>query len=174
MDNRRNFYKKPQNYNNGYNYSSVAYDYEPEIEYSPQRQPQVSIREFAIQKRALFLQRIKLIFSVAVVFCGCITSMVMHATIEEQRIINNKLQDEITTLQNANNALNAEITEQLSLDYIEQEATTRLGMSEPQAYQICYIDVPKQSYTVQYDTQKSDDDGIMFDISSFFDMFKKD
>ena len=42
---------------------------------------------------------------------------------------------------------------QLDMDYIRTEATERLGMSEPQSYQVVYIDVPKQSYTVQHNAE---------------------
>ena len=52
------------------------------------------------------------------------------------------------------------------MDYIKQEATERLGMSEPQSYQVVYIDVPKQSYTVQY----AEDDGV--ESTSLLDKIK--
>lgn len=55
--------------------------------------------------------------------------------------------------------------------YIEQEAKTRLGMIEPQAYQIVYIDVPKQSYTVQYEAQAEEKEKG-FGIGKFLDVIK--
>lgn len=161
--------------NSYYNNYSVAYDYEEEYEIYEHRKPKNHAlkNEFKLQKRILAWQRLKLISSVVIVFFGCITTMVMHANIEEQSIVNNRIQDKISEIQNANNMLTAEITEQLSLDFIEKEATIRLGMSEPQAYQICYINVPKQSYTVQYDIGDSNSK-VSFDIGAILNVFKKD
>ena len=74
-------------------------------------------------------------------------------------------------LKNENNTLSSEISSQLSLDIIEKEATSRLNMAEPQPYQIEYIDVPKESYTVHYETDKNEFN--INDIKEFFNFFKK-
>ena len=79
-----------------------------------------------------------------------------------------KLED----LKSANAILEAELTEQLDMDYIKQEATERLGMSEPQPYQVVYINVPKQSYTVQHDTKETTAEASLVD--KILDFFKKD
>ena len=80
--------------------------------------------------------------------------MVTNAEVDRQRVENNKLRDELSQLKNENLNLQSEITDNTDLAYIEKEAKTRLSMTEPQPYQIVYIDVPKQSYTVQYSAQE--------------------
>ena len=48
----------------------------------------------------------------------------------------------------------------------------RLGMAEPQPYQIVYIDVPKQSYTVQHaDDEAEQEPSVLSKISN---IVKKD
>ena len=88
------------------------------------------------------------------------------------RVNNNILKTELSELKNENLNLMSEMTDNTDLVYIEQEAKTRLGMVEPQSYQLKYIDVPKQSYTVQYaaaDIEKIDDG---FGITSFLGILK--
>ena len=58
------------------------------------------------------------------------------------------------------------------MDYIRTEATERLGMSEPQSYQVVYIDVPKQSYTVQHNADDvAEGTSILTKVT---DLWKKD
>ena len=45
-------------------------------------------------------------------------------------------------------------------------------MSEPQPYQVVYINVPKQSYTVQHDTEETTAEASLVD--RILDFFKKD
>jgi len=59
------------------------------------------------------------------------------------------------------------------LEYIKQEAMKRLGMAEPQTYQIVYIDVPKQSYTVQYAADENEKEEPSF-FASILNFLKKD
>ena len=89
-----------------------------------------------------------------------------------QRIANSKLKDELVALKSENTTLQAEISDSVDLDYIKKEATERMGMTEPQPYQIIYIDVPKQSYNVQYsNSEVQEDDGFSF--KKLLEMFKK-
>ena len=83
-----------------------------------------------------------------------------------------KQKSKLEDLKSANAILEAELTEQLDMDYIKQEATERLGMSEPQPYQVVYINVPKQSYTVQHDTEETTAEASLVD--KILDFFKKD
>ena len=45
-------------------------------------------------------------------------------------------------------------------------------MTETQPYQIVYIDVPKQSYTVQYEAEEEKNDDN-FGLNSFFSVIKE-
>lgn len=55
---------------------------------------------------------------------------------------------EIREVKSSINNLEAVIASSLNLDYIQQLAATKLGMSEPLPHQIVYIELPKESYTV--------------------------
>ncbi len=142
-----------------YNTSSNAYDYdtgifEDESERIRREAQKKEERENEIIKRKGFIHRIKFTVAILAVFAGCIVTMVTNAEVTRQRVENNKLRDELSRLKNENLNLKSEITDNTDLAYIEKEAKTRLGMTEPQPYQIVYIDVPKQSYTVQYSAQE--------------------
>jgi len=76
--------------------------------------------------------------------------MGMNVLVDNAEVSLRRQKNELENLKSANAILEAELTEQLDMDFIRTEATERLGMSEPQSYQVVYIDVPKQSYTVQH------------------------
>ena len=145
-----------------YNTSSNAYDFDREIyERENERQKAEEQKRFQRQaesvKRKSFIHRAKFTVAIFFVFAGC--------------IVNNNLKDQLANLKNENTNLQSKINDNTDLAYIEQEAKTRLGMIEPQAYQIVYIDVPKQSYTVQYEAQAEEkEEG--FGISKFLDVIK--
>ena len=146
-----------QRRNRYYTAGSVAYEVEPQFYPDPQEEQQIikrEQREEHLYKRARFLHRMKLVMAISVVFVCCIGTMISYAMVAEQRITNNRLNDELLALRSENIALEAEIADKINLEYVEQEAMTRLDMSEPQPYQISYIDIPRQSYTVQYDVEE--------------------
>lgn len=157
-----------------YNSSSVAYELQPE--YYPEQEnenPLRKVRKKPLKKEStsdLFV-KIKLILAVCVVFSGSIVTMCSYASVAQQKVALNRMKDNLNVLKNENNTLSSEISSQLSLDFIEQEATVRLNMAEPQPYQIEYIDVPKQSYTVHYETEKHEFN--IKDFKEFFNFFKK-
>ena len=159
-----------------YNTSSNAYDFDREI-YERENERQKAEEQKRIQrqaesvKRKSFIHRAKFTVAIFFVFAGCIVTMASNATVDRQRVINNNLKDELASLKTENTNLQSKINDNTDLAYIEQEAKTRLGMIEPQAYQIVYIDVPKQSYTVQYEAQAEEkEEG--FGIGKFLDVIK--
>lgn len=114
----------------------------------------------------------KLVIFIGIVFMGCIITMESYAKVQEKIIHINNMADELNKIKSENSSLEAEIAGNLDISYIEQEAKTRLGMSEPQPYQIIYVNVPKQSYTVQQDMSKENKKGFSF--KDILDLFKKD
>ena len=138
-----------------YTYGNVAYELQPD--YTPYR---VREEEEERRKEAARIAReearehrissVKMIAMALVLFAGCIAFMGMHVVVDNAEVSLRRQKSTLEDLKYANAILEAELTEQLDMDYIKQEATERLGMSEPQSYQVVYIDVPKQSYTVQY------------------------
>jgi cell division protein FtsB len=160
-----------------YNYSSSAYAYEQALspaERALEEERKEQLRRERVllegEKRKAFSHKLKLTAAIAVVFGGCFIMMNSYASVTEQRIANNKLKDELAALKSENSALQADITDSVDLEYIREEAINRLGMTEPQAYQIVYIDVPKQSYNMQYSTDESSEEE--FSLKSVLEKIK--
>ena len=138
-----------------YTYGNVAYELQPD--YSPYRfreEEEERRREEArlakAEARENRISSVKMIGVALVLFVGCLAFMGMNVLVDNAEVSLRRQKSELENLKSANAILEAELTEQLDMDYIRMEATERLGMSEPQSYQVVYIDVPKQSYTVQH------------------------
>jgi len=152
-----------------YNYSSNAYAYEPapkhyyneEEELRRERAKKEKIHAETEMHRAS-AHKVKLTAAVLVVFLGCFAMMTSYAAVTQQRMTNNALKDELAYLKTENTSLQAEISDSVDLEYIKSEAVNRLGMTEPQPYQIVYIDVPKQSYNVQYASAETVEEEFTF------------
>lgn len=160
----RNYYPEHGSY---YTYGNVAHELQPDYAPHPMREEEKRQREE--QARAAQAETgerrrssVKMIAVVLILFAGCIAFMGMHVAVENLEISIRKQKSELSDLKANNAILQAELTEQLDLDYIKQEATERLGMAEPQAYQIVYIDVPKQSYTIQYEAEEAAEKPSLF------------
>lgn len=186
-----NRYNRTSYNQNSYNASSEAYAYEIEElptqpiyddsalkeQYFIRKANEIKANEIeakranAIEKRERLVHRVKLSVAVLGVFSGCLVTMASYALVAEQRVENSKLNDQLISIQNENASLQAEISDKIDLEYIESEAVNRLGMAEPQPYQIMYIDVPKQSYTVQYGKDESEKED-KFSFASIVSLFK--
>lgn len=143
---RRSVKQVPQQ-NRYYTDGNLAYQLEPEKNVpvrQPKRAPQPRI------KHKPPVHSIHVYFVMALVFLGCVGFMGSGVLVQNKEMQIRQQKNELSELQAQNAILEAELAEQIDLDYIKQEAITRLGMAEPQSYQVVYIDVPKQSYTVQY------------------------
>ncbi|WP_317853769.1 hypothetical protein [Chakrabartyella piscis] len=156
--NRRNSNSRNHNSNRYYSYGSVAYDtdymYQPRETRKPvpqpKRRPMPQQQVVASPKSSVGLAVFKHIVVIAMLFLGCLMYMGIGVQADNASVQLRIEKDAYSTLKSENNIVEAEITEQLDLDYIRTEAMTRLGMVEPEAYQVVYIDVPKESYTIQY------------------------
>ncbi len=67
----------------------------------------------------------------------------------------------LTQLEADNAELKNEIEDNIDLAKVEKEAR-KLGMQKPSTFQTVKINVPKESYTVQYGADEVDEDGIGF------------
>ncbi len=76
-----------------------------------------------------------------------------------------ELQESLDELKEDNYYLESDFDNNLNLEYIEKIAVEKLGMQKPSSYQIRYINVPKQSYTILYDETHSE--------KGFFDYLKE-
>ena len=161
-----------------YSAGSEAYDISPlrrRIEQEERERQEFLAKEKAeaAYRKARFGHRVKFMLAITMVFIGCIAMMIPHTMIAQQTAKNNKLRDELATLKSENVSLEADIANKVNLEYVETEAHARLGMSEPQAYQISYIDVPRQSYSVQYDVEEEITDE-RFAFAGLGGLFTKD
>ncbi len=148
----------PANTGSYYTYGNVAYELQPD--YNPYRfreeeeeRRKAAERVAKEEARENRISSVKMLGVALVLFIGCIAFMGMNVLVDNAEVSLRRQKNELESLKSANAILEAELTEQLDMDYIRTEATERLGMSEPQSYQVVYIDVPKQSYTVQYDAE---------------------
>lgn len=151
-----------------YTYGNVAYELQPDYTPYRVREEEEERRKEAAriakeEARENRISSMKMIGIALVLFVGCIAFMGMHVVVDQAEVSLRRQKSTLEELQSANAILEAELTEQLDMDYIKQEASERLGMSEPQPYQVVYIDVPKQSYTVQYDADDAAEETSLLD-----------
>ena len=161
-----------------YNNTSIAYEteYYPypipfPYEEEPEKKADRPLRQAKRERRELIAHMAKLMLVMGAVFAGCILMMGASASVQEQRVKNSRLREELSGLQSENASVKADITGELSIDYIKNEAMARLNMVEPQDYQIMHISVPKQSYTVSYSpAEEAPEDALT--ISGLIKFFK--
>lgn len=160
-----------------YTYGNVAHELQPD--YTPYRfreeeeeRRKEEARLAKAEAREARISSVKMIGVVLVLFLGCIAFVGMNVLVDNAEMSIRQQKSNLDDLKSANAILEAELTEQLDMDYIKQEATERLGMSEPQSYQVVYIDVPKQSYTVQYAAEETAEDTSL--LEKIKNLWKKD
>ena len=74
-----------------------------------------------------------------------------YASIHDTQLRTQQARNELAAQRDANDSLRTEITQRYSLDEIAKIASGRLGMNKPDASQIVYINVPKQSHVMLND-----------------------
>lgn len=145
--------------NSYYTYGSVAHELQPSYSPSPyeveererlEKQRKDQERRQKLERREARVISVKMIAVVFMLFAGCIAFMAMNVAVDKEALNIRQMRNQISNSKEVNAILAAELSEQIDMEYIKETATTRLSMSEPQPYQIVYIDVPKQSYTIQY------------------------
>lgn len=157
---KKNQISRRKNTSGYYTDGSVAYDNVPHVRESNTPAPRNKRPESKRKTVNTFswLYTIKVFMLFGVVFVGCMMIMSAHALIVKERMTLQTHRDELAAIKNENAILSADISQQLDLEKIKEKAINDLGMSEPQEYQKVYIEVPKQSYTVQYATQETAED----------------
>ncbi len=172
-------YRNNQRMNAGsyYSYGNVAYELQPD--YNPYRfreeeeeRRKAEERLAQAEDREDRISSVKMLGVALVLFIGCIAFMGMNVLVDNPEVSLRRQKAELENLKSSNAILEAELTEQLDMDYIRTEATERLGMSEPQSYQVVYIDVPKQSYTVQHNADDVADEASL--LTKVTNLWKKD
>nr|WP_302596143.1 hypothetical protein [uncultured Cellulosilyticum sp.] len=130
----------------GYQYGSTAHDYDVQSPLqTPSRTP---------SRRNKHVKKIDVGFALHVSLCGLLVFLgsffYIHQYAEfsarqkELRVIKNEIRDTKSKI----SLTEAKMSEKLNLDYIRERASKELGMSEPMAHQIVYIELQKDSYVV--------------------------
>ena len=172
-------YRSRNHMNTGsyYTYGNVAYELQPD--YNPYRfreeeeeRRKAEERLAKEEARENRVSSVKMLGVALVLFVGCLAFMGMNVLVDNAEVSLRRQKSELENLKSANAILEAELTEQLDMDYIKTEATERLGMSEPQSYQVVYIDVPKQSYTVQHHVDDAANEASL--LTKVTNLWKKD
>jgi len=121
-----------------YTYGNVAYELQPD--YSPYRireeeeeRRKEEARTEKAEARENRIASVKMIAVALVLFIGCIAFMGMNVLVDNAEVSLRQQKNDLDNLKAANAILEAEMAEQLDMDYIKQEATERLGMNEPQS-----------------------------------------
>ncbi|MDR3091631.1 MAG: septum formation initiator family protein [Clostridiales bacterium] len=82
----------------------------------------------------------------AVIIAGAIFLLSKNAEVVETKMRIDGLKRQIKTVSEANQDLRVDITKSYNEKEIAEIARTRLNMAPPKEYQVCMIDVPKESY----------------------------
>lgn len=131
-----------------YNYQdgSTVYNYYEEIPL--QTPPQAPVRRNRKVKKRDVRFAVQVSLCGLLVFLGAFFYIHQYAEFgtkqKELRTIKNEIRDTKSII----SLTEAKMSEKLNLDYIRERASKELGMSEPMAHQIVYIELPKDSYVV--------------------------
>lgn len=82
------------------------------------------------------------------VFMSAFVYVYMYSALVTKQGQLQTIKAEIRALKSTVSLTESKISENLNLDYIRDRASRELGMREPAAHQIVYIQLPKQSYTI--------------------------
>ena len=139
---------------NSYNYGSSAYNLEAmekmhnEQSIKAKKQKQLAHK----QKQRKVLSIITLAFILAFVI------LYRNAIIIQKSDTTDKLQSQLTHLQSQNAQTEMKLKEKINLQYVEEMATTKLGMKRPDKYQTVYVNVIQNDYaeiSEEYKTKNS-------------------
>lgn len=164
--NRRRSTRNSRYSNAYYSYSSEAYKYYPEEDdynySSRKKRKRVKTRKKTKKAKAPSMQyeiavnekqehSLRTYFSICIVFACSLVTLCSYAANSKQKEYISSLNDELKHIQENNAFLETELVQSIDLGTVEKIAKTKLGMQKPEEYQQVYINVPKQSYTIQYE-----------------------
>lgn len=84
---------------------------------------------------------------VLILFVSSFMYINSYASLRTKQYELNQLKNEKIAVTNEITKIKAEMSKKLDLEYIRQRAVSELGMREPLAHQIVYIQLPEKSYT---------------------------
>lgn len=146
-----------------YNMGSVAYDtaYVADTDVFTNT-PKGKSKNKTVAKRAREvapLSLLKTLFTVVMCTFFILSIVMFIASNSSSKEQLSDVKQQLAQLKEDNAELKNDIEEKIDLAQIEKEAL-KLGLQKPSAYQIVKINVPKESYTVQYGTEEIDEDSV--------------
>ncbi len=115
------------------------------------------------EKEIVQLNMPKTIASIAIVFTLSLALLCSYAVNSSYREEISSKQAELAEIQEENQYLQTTLEDNIDLNKIAREAE-KLGLQKPQAYQITEVEVPNESYTVQYDTKIATQDKSVWEF----------
>lgn len=150
--------KYSSNSYSSYNRSSVATDYyydedlpinaKTDMKNKREKRNGESAKELEDKK----VNILKIVVSISVIFVLTLMMIFYSAQNNSQRISIDSKQAELATIKAENQHMSTTLAEKIDLVKIAKEAE-KLGLQKPQAYQITEVQVPNESYTVQYEAK---------------------
>jgi len=114
---------------------------------------------------------LKMIFTIILILAGGIGIVLSNAVIYDTQVETNQLRRELAAQRENNAAVRTEITQRYTLNEVERIAKEKLDMNKPDASQIIYINVPKQSHVVLNDEDGFEETGYNL-ISSITELVR--
>ncbi len=149
-----------------YNNTSVARDYSYRSYEQAHRKK--TVRKRQPEKESIQLSLPKTYATIAIIFIFTLSLLCTFASNSSRRDEIASMKAQLESIQEDNEYLRTSIDDKLDLKALEQEAI-KLGMQKPAEYQLMKINVPKESYTVQYDTNPHVEEQSFIDyIKSWF------
>lgn len=159
-------------YTNNYNYNNTSeayelYPYEFD-EINGRRKKAQQLKKLEKSAERMPLGMVRVFTCVVIAFGMAIGFLSVNASnnIRRREIIN--MREQLEQLNENNAYLETKLNETVDLKRIEEIAETRLGMAKPKSYQIKYIDVQRESYTVQYETKPEEKLGFAAVVRNLF------
>ena len=92
---------------------------------------------------------------IAIAFILAFVVLYRNALIIQKSDAADKLQAQLTHLQSQNAQTEMKLKEKINLQYVEEMATTKLGMKRPDKYQTVYVNVVQNDYAEISDEYKT-------------------
>ncbi|OGO85851.1 MAG: hypothetical protein A2Y24_00510 [Clostridiales bacterium GWE2_32_10] len=133
-------------YQSGYVHGSVAYKLNQDREVE-QKKSRIKVKKI---NRELLSYRFSIIVSSLVVFGMFAGVMTQYSSVSYKQNQIKKIEQKIKLVQDDLYDAKVAIAESMDTENVTKVATEKLGMVKAADYQIVYINIPEESYTVKY------------------------
>lgn len=140
------------------------------IKSRPQPKKKLTKSQAAKQKKAKLRARLSMIFSILMVAAAAFAVLYRGVIITETTNRIEKKEKELTNLVASNQKLQMEIDHALDLKTVEEAATQRLGMRQPEKYQTVYVNLDQVDHVEKI---SSGETGQQSKLSAFFNSVKE-